>query len=438
MTIQLIALLSTLLCTASFACGQINYDLPPVEYQTAETTDAGAMLAERIAAGTTVLAHDKDTGYLKSLLAELKIPVSSQTLVFSKTSLQIDKISPRQPRALYFNDDVYVGWCRNGDVIEIAATDAKQGPTFYTLSQKRTANLKLIRDKGKCMSCHQSNRTQNVPGYFMRSVYPGKSGHPDLSRGSFTTDNASPFSDRWGGWYVTGQHGDMRHMGNAIFNKKEPELEKEQLAAGSNRDSVEDLFSTSRYLSTHSDIVALMVLQHQTQMHNAITFANFETRRALHQSYSMNKILDRPEDFISDSAKRRIHSAAEKVVKHLLMCEEVKLTSPVTGSSNFTDEFEAIGKLDSKGRSLRQFDLKTRLFRHPCSYLIHSESFRGLPDEVRLPVLNRLREILEGRDTSNDFDHLSVEDRQSVLEILQQTKVIAAKVKDSSQRREEF
>ena len=181
-----------------------------------------------------------------------------------------------------------------------------------------------------------------------------------------------------------------------------------------------------------------MVLQHQTQMHNAITFANFETRRALHQSYSMNKILDRPEDFISDSAKRRIHSAAEKVVKHLLMCEEVKLTSPVTGSSNFTDEFEAIGKLDSKGRSLRQFDLKTRLFRHPCSYLIHSESFRGLPDEVRLPVLNRLREILEGRDTSNDFDHLSVEDRQSVLEILQQTKVIAAKVKDSSQRREEF
>lgn len=419
--------LLTLLCClflnvagpADRAHAQTDYNAAPINYQTAKTTDAVAKLARRIDSGETSLDHDRDHGYLKSILDELNIPVSSQTLVFSKTSQQIDKISPRYPRALYFNDDVYVGWCRNGKELEIIANDADQGPTFYALSQKPTATPKLIRDRGKCMSCHQSNRTQGVPGYFIRSVYPTESGHADLSRGSFTTGDSTPFSQRWGGWYVTGKHGDMNHMGNKIF------------AASDSDDlgSVADKFADERYLSPHSDIVALMVLQHQTQMHNAITFANFETRRALHQSYSMNKILDRPDGLISDSAGRRINAAAEKVVQQLLMCDEFPLTSSVSGTSGFTKEFEALaeslGQTDSQGRSLRQLDLKTRLFRYPCSYLIHSESFAELPIEVKRVIFERLNAVLENRDASGRFDHLADDDRVAIREILHDTKVLS-------------
>lgn len=402
------------------------FEESPINYQKAEVNDAVAKLIKRLGAGDVKLAFDEEHGYLKSLLNQLDIPVSSQTLVFSKTSLQVRKISPRRPRALYFNDDVYVGWCRNGDMIEMIATDAKEGPTFYSIDQKPQEQPVIKRDSGRCMSCHISNRTQRVPGFVMRSVYSNDLGHPDFRRGTFNTDMASPFEERWGGWYVTGTHGDMRHMGNQIFeNSSDPRskrVEKVDLETGANRLSLDGLISTKKYLSNHSDIVALMVLQHQTQMHNAITFANFETRRALDQSYSMNKILERPESFISESANRRINAATERVVEHLLMCGEYELTDQVAGLSGFAEEFSAKGKRDSQGRSLRDFDLKKRLFRYPCSYYIYSESFEGLPDEVRFRVLKRLKAVLDGEDADEKFSHLDTATCRAILEILKETK----------------
>jgi len=395
-----------------------SFENPPINYPSAKVDDAISRLNKRLESGEADLEFDNEHGYLSSVMEHLKIPVSSQGLVFSKTSLQIQRITPSRPRAVYFNDDVYIGWVQNGDVIEVAATDANQGPTFYTLRQRKTETPRFIRDQGQCIVCHASSRTQNVPGYLVRSVYPSRSGHPNYGSGTYTTNITSPFNERWGGWYVTGTHGKMRHMGNATFreNERSPDLND-----GANRKTLNGLVDTKPYLSGHSDLVALMVLEHQTQMHNAITFANYETRQALHQSYSMNKLLERDPKHVSDVAKRRIDSAVERVIEHLLMCEEFRLADTVAGSSSFAADFTSIGPRDSKQRSLRDLDLKTRLFRYPCSFLIYSESFMGLPKHVKEPIVERLNQILKGEKESKAFSHLTPELRAAILEILQET-----------------
>ncbi len=418
-------ILPSMLFGTTTVWGQVNsFERPPIDYLEAEVDDPVARLAERLEAGEVELEFDGSHGYLRSVLAALEIPISSQTLVFSKTSLQLQRISPRRPRALYFNDDVYVGWCQRGDVLEFGSTDPQQGAIFYTLEQSPATDgaepPRFIRDRGTCLTCHASTRTQNVPGYLVRSVFADAAGYPILGSGTFTTDHTSPFEERWGGWYVTGEAGAMHHLGNRIFAKDD--RRQTATATSSDVESLDPFFTTETYLTPHSDLVALMVLEHQTQMHNAITAANYETRLALLQSFEMNSLLERPEGFISDSAERRIEAVADGVVRHLLMCDEFRLTNPVRGSTAFATEFAARGLRDSQGRSLRDFDLNERLFRYPCSYLIGSESFAALPDEVRGRIMSKLTAVLDGSDKSERFNHLSQNDRRAILEILRETR----------------
>lgn len=396
-----------------------TYAGEPINYMTAEVNDPVAQLADKLAAGEIDLEFDEEKGYLPAILEALDVPVSSQTLVFSKTSLQLSRIAPHKPRAIYFNDDVYVGFCQNGDVLEFAATDAKQGATFYTLDQVKSDKPEFIRDRGLCLSCHASHKTQDVPGYLIRSVYSDRTGRPLLGSGTYVTDHKSDFAKRWGGWYVTGQSGEMSHLGNSLFNRHEPQQASPE--AG-NRDSLAGLVNTTPYLSDHSDVVALMVMEHQTQMHNALASANYESRRAVHQSFQMNEMLDRPEGFLSESAERRLDKSAERVVSHLFYCDEFQLTDQVIGSSDFAEEFSARGIRDINGRSLRDFNLKTRMFELPCSYLIHSPAFDELPQELAKRVRVRIREILDGRDESGDYEHLTPEIRTALLAHLQETK----------------
>ena len=424
-------LLVSLLTASSLPAQMGSFGGAPIHYMTAEVHDPVAKLARRLEAGEVELTYDEKTGYLRSVLEQLDVPVSSQTLVFSKTSLQLQRISPRRPRALYFNDDVYVGFCQRGDVLEFAATDAKQGATFYSLKQSPDSPPRFVRDKGLCLSCHASSRTQDVPGYLVRSVFADYTGRPVLGSGTYTTDHTSPFDERWGGWYVTGKHGRMRHMGNSIFKESEGELDRE---SGANLETLEEVVSTAPYLSPHSDIVALMVLEHQTQMHNAIAAANYETRRALHQSYQMNELLDREPGHISESADRRINRSADRVLQYLLMCDEFALQDSITGTSGFAEDFQARGRSDSRGRSLRDLDLQRHLFRYPCSYLIHSPAFDGLPDEVRKRILHRLVDILHGRDDSDTFTHLTDKARREILEILRDTKPEFAEIEKRGER----
>ena len=396
-----------------------SYERPPIDYLNTEVHDPVARLNQKLASGEVTLDYDPKHGFLPAVLQALEVPISSQTLVFSKTSLQLQKISPRLPRALYFNDEVYVGFCQRGDVLEFAATDDWQGATFYTLEQSAQEPPRFVRDQGSCLTCHASARTQNVPGYLIRSVYPNGAGHPILGSGTFTTDHTSPFKERWGGWYVTGQHGAMRHLGNKVFAKddtSDPDLE-----SGANATQLDQWIKPDAYLTPHSDLVALMVLEHQTQMHNALAAANYETRQALHQSFEMNQLLGRPSDMISDSAQRRIDAVVEQVVRQLLFCDEFRLENPVSGSSPFAAEFASRGPFDAQGRSLRQFDLQTRMFRFPCSYLIYSGAFRHLPDLARTAIVTRLTQLLKSPEPAAGFEHLTHADRTAIWEILGET-----------------
>lgn len=400
---------------------QLEFERPPIDYHGAKTQDPVARLQAALDAGEAKLEYSEEHGYLPSLLKLLDVPESSQMLVFSKTSFQLRKISPLRPRAIYFGDDAYVGWVQRGDMIELTAVDPQQGAIFYTLSQEKTDTPRFVRDRGQCLTCHASSRTQGVPGHLVRSVFSDRSGQPQLGSGTFTTDHRSPFDERWGGWYVSGTHGSMRHMGNVLAeDRSRPEdLDRER---GANVTDLKDLLDVAPYLEPTSDIVALMVLEHQTQMHNRITAASFEARSAAHYDQVMNEAFDRPADHQSESTVRRIASAGEKLVEYLLFSEEFQLTTPVKGVSAFTEEFASQGVRDSQGRSLRDLDLQRRLFKYPCSYLIYSKPFDALPAPVKAYVARRLREVLTGEDQGPAFAHLSKEDRQNIWEILQETK----------------
>ena len=378
-------------------------------------------MQQRLDKGELKLNFDDDHGYLASVLQALKIPQSSQTLVFSKTSFQRNLISPHKPRALYFNDDVYIGWVQGGTVLEVASMDSKQGAAFYTLKQEKSAKPRFVRQTYDCLQCHESGMSQGVPGLLMRSVYPDEDGQPVLSAGTFVSNDQSPWRDRWGGWYVTGTHGGMRHMGNVILADEE-HPEQLDVNFGANLTDLCQRIKTAPYLTPNSDIVALMVLEHQTNIHNLITKANYETRIALRDQQAMNEALKEKPTYRSDSTTHRIKSACEPLVRAMLFAGESRLTDKVHGTSSFVEDFAARGPFDKQGRSLRDFDLTHRLFKYPCSYLVYSEQFDSLPDEAKSYVYRRLWEVLSGSDKSAAFSSLSDEQRTAICQILRETK----------------
>ena len=416
------ALLVCCAVASSPIAAQLSFDQPPIAYFHTTPNDRISDLQKKIDSGEVRLEYSAKRGYLESVLKHLEIPESSQTLVFSKTSFQLRRISPHTPRALYFNDDVYIGWVKHGDVMEISATDPKLGTNFYTLAQKKSDRPKFQRHTHECLQCHASTLSRGVPGHLVRSVHPRPDGHPILSARTFLTDQTSPFHERWGGWYVTGQHGSQRHMGNLLVGGSDSP-ETIDMDKGANVQSLDGFCDTTSYLSGHSDIVALMVLEHQTSMHNLLARANFVTRIAVRDQQVINEMLERDADYRSEATDRRIDSAVEPLVQHLLFANEIELTDSISGSSEFTTEFAASGTRDEQGRSLREFDLKRRLFKFPCSYLIYSSAFDELPVLVKDRIYRRMWDVLTEKDTTEVFSRISSADRKAVLEILRETKL---------------
>ena len=403
------------------AFGQLQFESEPINYETAPVHDRVARLQRQLDEGRVALRYDADHGYLPAVLEKLGVPVTSQMLVFSKTSFQLRRISPERPRAVYFSDDVYIGWVQEGEVVEVASVDPEQGTIFYSLSQQKSPHPRFVRDRGQCLTCHASSRTLGVPGLLIRSVFPDRRGHPMLGTRTYSTDYRSPLSQRWGGWYVSGTHGKQRHMGNVIStNRRRPE--QIDVEAGANITRLSKLVNVSPYLSPHSDIVALMVLEDQSRVQDLIIRAGFEARIAVAYDEMMNKAFKRPASHRTDSTDRRIKSVSERLLEGLLFVDEYKLQAPIRGTSGFAKEFSARGLRDSQGRSLRMFDLSRRLMKYPCSYLIYSASFDNLPAVIKDRVYSRLLEVLTGKDRSKKFSHLTTADRSAILEILRETK----------------
>jgi hypothetical protein len=368
-----------------------------------------ADLERRIKSGEVKLHRDEDLGYLRSLLKELHILPSSQTLVFGKNSAQLFLISPETPRAIYFNDDVYVGYVQGAPHLEIASIDPVTGPQFYTLDQVDTPKPQFTNMQGDCVACHDTFESDKpVPRLLMLSILADPKGVA-LNRSAVVTNDKSPFIERWGGWYVTGNHGSQRHMGNRFIREPAsslPDIHKYAKAAnlneGANVTDLKNRFDAKPYLSPDSDIAALMVLGHQTHIHNLITVAGYNLK--------------------GNPSESDLKEYGENLVQAMLFSNAVPLTDPVKGTTKFAEEFSAIGPRDSKGRSLHELDLKQRLLKYPLSYLIYSKSFDALPGKARDYVYRRFWEVLNAKDQSAEFAHLTEADRKAVLEILLQTK----------------
>lgn len=401
------------------AWGQ-EFEQAPILYSQSAPNNRVSRLIDQIQAGEKKLAYEEHFGYLRSLLKELDVPVSSQVLVFSKTSLQRNRIAPHTPRSIYFSDEVSVGFCQNGDVLEITADDPQLGTVFYTVTQDDQETQPLVRQTDNCLICHGSSQTKEVPGHVVRSVFTDTSGMPLLAAGTHRIDQTSPLEKRWGGWYVTGTHGEQKHLGNLVIQGRSVPRDLDN-SKGQNVTDLSDFFQARNFLLPHSDIVALMVLEHQADAHNYITRASFLTRQALHYQQSLNKELKEPAGNMWDSTKSRLKSASEPLVEYMLFSGEVPLTGKITGTSKFAEEFAQRGERDKQGRSLRDFDLQKRIFKYPCSYLIYSDSFAALPKEAKDYVFKRLYEVLTGQDQSKPFAHLSAADRLAILEILRDT-----------------
>src|ERR1700722_11740381 len=382
----------------------------PINYRSSELNDPVAKLEKRLERGELKLHYDSRHGYLKSGLDALHISVSSQALVFSKTSFQFPVISPATPRALYYNDDFYVGQVHSGKFLEFVSFDPMQGAIFYVMDEHRDKHPRFERSEVDCIQCHVAPSTKGIPGVMLRSVFTKPDGTPNAAARSYVTGQESPIAQRWGGWYVTAKQGTQGGMANVLSSDpKNPEqLDR---AAGTNLTNLSDRFNAKAYLTDSSDIVALMVLAHQTQMHNWITLTTYQTRIAL-----ADRKLS-PED-----VRTKLEAPAEQLVRYVLFANEVPLQNPIAGTSDFAKQFVARGPRDAKGRSLRDFDLQKRIFKYPCSYLIYSEAFDAIPSPAKDYIYRRLFDILSGREQGPEVASLSSQDRGAILETLVATK----------------
>jgi hypothetical protein len=373
--------------------------------QKAALHDPVAELAGRIARAETHLDYESNGwGYLPSLLKHLDLNIDSQILVFSKTSFQLTKISPKTPRALYFNDRVALGAVQDGNVFEIASLDPEQGLIFYTMDTQKAEKPRFERRFSECLNCHGP-----ANGLVVSSVYPAADGTPFVTGTFFEgIDHRTPLENRWGGWYVSGRHGSTRHMGNAVATDQDHPFDLEQ-AGTQNLTSLESKFDVTKYLAPKSDIVALMTMEHQAHMTNLINSVSQQFRRA-----SSNGTMETP--------RAALNRAIDQMFDYMLFVDEAPLRDPVKGVSSFTSTFPQRGPRDQKGRSLRDFDLQKRLFRYPLSYMIYSDSFDAIPAAAKKAIYQRLYDVLSGKDQNARFAHLGKRERQAILEILTDTK----------------
>jgi hypothetical protein len=386
-------------------------DDPAIRYSTAPLNNVVVDVNRKLEEGAIRLTYDGRGGFLRSALDALEIPIDSQLLVFSRDSLQGKLIGEENPRAIYFNDRVALGWVRDGDFIEVAAHDQSAGVVFYTLEQRSGVPnrppqfMRAVR----CLGCHSAGDTLGVPGLLVFSTTLfGESQGPGLPR---RVDHSDPLSRRFGGWFVTGGTGSSPHLGNGVAAIKSP--------AGRELASTQGLFEADGYPSLSSDIVAHLVFTHQAGMTNLLTRAGWEARAAdplLHPPFTSS-----PEE--DGRIASMMFGIASELVDYLLFIDETRLTGRVRGGSGFAERFAAKGPRDRKGRSLYELDLNRRLMKYPCSYLIYSPAFDALPASARDPIYRRMWEVLSGQERGERYQSaLSLADRQAIVEILQDTK----------------
>ncbi len=417
---SLVALLSLILTFRLSAENQ--YENPPVNYSATSPNDATTALEERIRAGEVTLPRGDGWKLLHALQQHYQIPDASQVMVFSKTSKQNDLISPATPRVIYFSDNAYLGYAVGGS-IEVATIDPVLGPVFYLIDPDTPARrpMRFQRDQS-CLSCHGGPFSPEMPGILVRSVTPGPLGHPIMSQGSTVVDTTTPFKDRWGGWYVTGNHGKDKHRGNVTAEENGEAVTRDE-ERGQNVSDLSAFFDTAPYSRKTSDIVALMVLEHQSSTQNILTKANHTAMRAMHMQTSLQRELGEP--VVNEpmgTAERMIQHAVEDVLDAILFKDEAALPDGgIEGDREFLEAFTASAPLSKEGRSLKDFQLLDRLFKYRCSYMVYGVTFQNFMPVLKVRVLKALRDTLTSPAPPPRYAYLTDSERRNIHQILTET-----------------
>ncbi len=387
---------------------------PAIDYDR-QSNDVVAQLARKVEEGAVQLRFNKTSGYLLSVLNALHVPIESQSVIFSKTSLQSHFISPANPRAIYYTDEVSVGFIRSATLLEIAVLDEHQGVLFYAIQQQAAERPRIIRSDS-CLSCHELHDTLDVPGLLVRSMGVGEEGQTMPDFGNFVTDHRSPLEERFGGWFITGKAGTAPHMGNTMLAVDGPQAAQSDKSSSTPKilANLEGQFDPEGYPSRYSDIAAVLVLDHQARMTNLLTRVGWESRIAVNQEEKNPQV--------RETAERLIAADTRELADYMLFVDEAPLRGTFESSSGFQTKFEEQGPRDSLGRSLRQLDLKKRLLRYPCSYMIYSQAFDGLPAAAKNAFYSRLWEVLSGKEKSAKYSKLTSADRSAIVGILLETK----------------
>jgi hypothetical protein len=410
---------AALLAAAGRAQEREPFEEAPINYSATSPHDRVTQINEKFARQADEIRGLPAKKRLRWLLEQLEVPLESQLLVFSKTSLQRNLINPETPRALFFSDEAYVGWSVGGG-FEVTVFDAELGATFYIFDQHEAAPAPLLARSGECLLCH--SRHAHTPSLRTRSVFPDANGEPLSGSGGSNIEPSTPLSERWGGWYVSGAESPLRHLGN-ITGQTLGDFEGPAAKSGRTLPSLKGLVDTHRYPLNTSDIVALLLHDHQVHVHNVLASANQDARIALYRWPAMREILGLPADAPpAGSCLVVFNSQADKVIEALMCKGEAPFPAGgIHGDGVFERAYARTRKADGKNRSLRDLELNTRIFRYRCSPLIYSQSFATLPKQLRSIILGRLSAGLRAFPPSENFAHLDEAERVAIHEILTAT-----------------
>jgi hypothetical protein len=401
-----LALLIPTVRSLSGTVTDLEFQQAPHNYWSRPLRDPVTQLKADLEGGRIELDRTNERAFLVSLLKALRVPTTSQILVFSTTSLQLRLISPANPRALYFNEDVHVGYIPGGR-IEVVSMDPELGGIFYIFDIPRGSDPIRLDRSDRCMNCHVNEDTEEVPGLVIRSVLPGPSGGSLKAFRGGRTGHGIPFAERFGGWYVTGAGPLTNHWGNLVgqYSPGGSGPARRVVAPGS-------AFDFARYAAPSSDVLPHLLHEHQVGFMNRIIHAAYRTRACLQEGAGQ----------LSPEHGQLLDEHAESIVRYLLFADEAPLPAGgLAGDPLYKQDFLALKKAARDGSSLRDFDLQTRLFRHRCSYMIYSAPFQKLTDPIKSRIYTRLQAALSQNQAQDAFSYLGADEKSAIRRILQET-----------------
>lgn len=398
-----LAFLAALVSAAAWGAGPGTYadfEAAPHFYGQRTPTDRFTRMKHDFESGRIALDRSSERAFMKSLLHALDVPVSSQMLVFSTTSLQLRFITPSNPRALFFTDDIYIGYIP-GARVEVLSLDPELGAIFSIFDIPRGESPMRIERSEKCMNCHGGADSAYVPGLVMKSVVPGKSGGSLAAFRIEKTGHGIPFDQRFGGWYVTGKPGVASALGNVVGRFENGTMLKERIEPGT-------LFDFARYPAATSDVLPQLLLEHQAGFVNRVVEAAYRARTNLHASGGN----------LTPEQVRELDEQARIVTRYVLFADEAPLPAGgVEGDSEFKKAFQNA----SRAGRLRELDLRTRLLKRRCSYMITSSVFQGLPPVMKQRIHRRLGEALNVEKPDAEYAYLPADEKRAIHTILKAT-----------------